>query len=314
MSDAQTLPFADPATEPWYRDGRMLAMLSAAAFSLKAIFVKLAYAAYPVDAVTLLLLRMAIALPAFVWLAGARGSGPARQPLTRRQWGGLVALGLLGYYLSSLFDFIGLQTISAGLERLILFTYPTVVLLLEASWRKRPVPRGVWLGMALTYLGLIAAFGHDLRHQGELAAVLAGAGWVFLSSLTYSGYYLGTAALIGRVGSARLAGIAGGAASLWVIAHFSLTHSYAALAQLPAAVWGWSAAMAIVSTVLPIWLAARAVERLGAGHTAAIGALGPALTIVFGWIILGEAFSLMQLAGMALVIGGVWWVGRSKAR
>ncbi|WP_269532487.1 DMT family transporter [Chitinimonas sp. BJYL2] len=307
MHNASTMTFAKPESQAWYHDGRMLAALAAAAFSLKAIFVKLAYGAYPVDAITLLAIRMGLALPAFLWLAtrDAKGKVP-----TQRDWLGLVAMGLLGYYLSSLFDFIGLQTISAGLERLILFTYPTLVLILEAVWRKKPISRAVWAGMGLTYLGLLAAFGHDLVQPGEMALVLIGGGWVFLSSLTYSAYFMGTAALVGRVGSTRLAGIAGTVASLFVLAHFGLTHPIADLQVLPAEVWLWGAAMALFSTVLPIWLAARAVARLGAGKTAAIGSLGPALTIVFGWLILSEPFSLLQLLGMALVMGGVWWVGK----
>lgn len=286
----------------------MLAMLSAGCFSLKAIFVKLAYGTYPVDAVTLLALRMAMALPAFIWLA-RRQPGAA---LSRRQWQGLLAMGLLGYYLSSLFDFLGLQTISAGLERLILFTYPTLVLLLEAGWRKQPIAGRVWLGMGITYAGLVAAFWHDLHYQGDARAVLIGGGWVFLSSLTFSAYYMGTAVLVPSIGASRFAGIAGTVAALLILLHFSLTRPLASLALLPVGVWGWSATMALVSTVLPIWLAAMAVAKLGAGETAAIGSIGPALTIVFGWIILGETFSWMQMLGMLLVVGGVWWVGRAK--
>jgi drug/metabolite transporter (DMT)-like permease len=123
---------------------------------------------------------------------------------------------------------------------------------------------------------------------------------------------MGTAVYVGAVGSSRLAGIAGTVAAALIATHFALTHSTAALTQLPAPVWVWTAAMALVSTVLPIWLAAKAVEKLGAGQTAAIGSLGPALTIVFGWIILGEAVSWMQLLGMGLVMGGVWWVGKAR--
>jgi drug/metabolite transporter (DMT)-like permease len=276
MTAATATTFAKPELAHWHQDGRILAMLSAGCFSLKAIFVKLAYAAYPVDAVTLLTLRMGMALPAFLWLMRR----PGGQPLGRREWLGLIAMGTLGYYLSSLFDFLGLQFISAGLERLILFTYPTAVLLLESAWRKRPVSGRVWAGMGLTYLGIVAAFGHDLHYQGTAAGVLIGGGWVFLSSLTYSGYYMGTAVYVGRVGSSRLAGIAGTVAAMLILAHFALTHSVTTLTALPATVWGWSAAMSLISTVLPIWLAAKAVEKLGAGHTAAIGSLGPALTIV----------------------------------
>lgn len=298
----------DAPAAHWYQDGRSLALLAAGGFSLKAIFVKLAYAAGPVDAVTLLALRMLLALPAFVWLVYKAGG----EPLTPRDWLGMLWLGLVGYYLSSLFDFLGLKYITAGLERLILFTYPTMVLLMESAWRRKPIRRRIWAAMGLTYLGLMAAFWHDLVHTHASTAVWIGSGWVFLSSLTFSAYYLGTGRYVKRIGSMRLAGLAGALAAGFVLAHFGLTRPLSVLLQPSPTIWGWALAMAIISTVLPIWLAARAVERLGPAKAAALGTVGPVLTIAFGWVILGEPFSIAQLIGMVLVIGGVTWIGRSK--
>lgn len=308
MSHSSTHPaaFANTASHSWWRDGRSMALLSAAGFSLKAIFVKLAYASSSVDALTLLAMRMLLALPAFLWLAGG-------QRLAWRDWLGVLGLGLVGYYLSSLFDFLGLQLISAGLERLILFTYPTLVLLIEACWRRKAIAPRIWAAMGLSYLGLLAAFWHDLRHTEASTAVLVGAGWVFLSSLSYSAYYLGTGRYVQKLGSMRMAGLAGAAACGFVLGHFALLRPASALFTLPAATWGWGLAMALFSTVLPIWLAARAVERLGASRAAAIGTIGPVLTIVLGWFILAEPFSWVQLAGLALVVGGVSWISRHKS-
>ncbi|WP_346727589.1 DMT family transporter [Zestomonas insulae] len=143
------------------RGGRLFAVLAAAGFSLKAIFVKLAYAAGPVDAITLLALRMGIALPLFLWLIWL--SADRNSPLTFPQGMRVLLLGLLGYYLSSLFDFYGLENISAGLERLILFTYPTMVLLLQAVVvRERPSRRTLF-AMICCYSGLGIAFLHDMH-------------------------------------------------------------------------------------------------------------------------------------------------------
>ncbi|HEY9103918.1 DMT family transporter [Chitinimonas sp.] len=297
---------ADPH---WWHDGRTLALLSAAGFSLKAIFVKLAYAAGPVDAITLLAMRMGLALPAFIWLVWQAGG----DPLSTADKLGMVVLGMVGYYLSSLFDFLGLQYITAGLERLILFTYPTLVLLMEAAWRRQRIAGRVWAAMGLCYLGLLAAFWHDLRHTAVSSLVLMGAGWVFLSALTFSAYYLGTARYVKRLGASRLSGLAGAVASGFVLGHFTLVRPLSAVFSQPTAVWGWALAMALVSTVLPIWLAARAVERLGPGRAAAMGTVGPVLTIVFGWIILSEPFSMMQLVGLVLVLAGVSWISKAKA-
>jgi len=297
-----------PVPTSWWDDGRTLALLSATGFSLKAIFIKLAYASGRVDAVTLLALRMGLAMPAFAWLAlRAQGSR-----LSRSDWLGVVALGLSGYYLSSLFDFLGLQYISAGLERLILFTYPTLVILMEAAWHRKAPSLRTWAAMGLCYVGLLAAFSHDIHYTGATQAIWIGGGWVFLSSLSYSTYFIGTGRFVKRLGSTRLTGYSGVAASGMVIAHYGLTRPLDSVFHMPPAAYGWGLALAAMSTVLPVWLAARAVERMGPGRTAAMGTIGPVLTICFGWIILGEPFSWLQVVGLVFVVAGVSWVGRTK--
>ncbi|MEO4049341.1 DMT family transporter [Pseudomonas sp. CAU 1711] len=288
----------------WLNDGRLFAVLSAAGFSLKAIFVKLAYAAAPVDAITLLAMRMGLALPLFLWLLWlSRGNGG--EPLGCAGVLRVLLLGMLGYYLSSLFDFYGLQSISAGLERLILFSFPTLVLLLQALVKRERPSRRTLLAMAVCYAGLGIAFVHDLRMEGARAQIIQGSAWVFASAITYALYYFGTGVMVQRLGSMRLAGLAGTASALMVLAHFAIGGDVAQLAGLPGEVWGHAALMALLSTALPIYWMALAVSRMGAAHTAAIGNLGPVLTILASWALLGEAVSLLQLAGLALVLLGI---------
>ena len=270
---------------------------------MKAIFVKLAYAAGPVTPLTLLALRMGIALPLFLWLIHRSRDGKAA-PISLRDFGAIAALGFTGYYLSSLFDFYGLMHISAGLERMILYLYPTMVLLMQA-WLTRKAPaRTTWGAMAICYLGLAIAFAHDLR-QSEGSNVLVGSAWVFACAVTYAMYYVGTGRLVGRVGSTRLAGYAGSASAVFVLAHFLLLGEPQSLPALPAAVWLHAAAMAVFSTVLPVWWLALAIQRMGASQAAAVGTLGPVLTILAAWMLLDESLSLLQLAGLALVMFGV---------
>lgn len=294
-------------------NGVLFAVLSATGFSLKAIFVKLAYAAAPVDAVTVLSLRMGLALPLFAWLLWlSRGSGQAR--LSARDWVHVLLLGMFGYYLSSLFDFYGLQYISAGLERLILFTYPTLVLLLQMlAMGERPGPR-TFLALGLCYLGLGIALVHDIRVEGDSELILLGAAWVFASAVTYALYYLGTGVVIRRVGSMRLAGLAGGASAIMVLAHYGLTRDPAQLLNLPAEVWLHGSLMALLSTVLPIYWMALAVQRMGASHAALFGNLGPVLTLLAAWALLGEAITLYQIGGLALVLLGVSRLSAGKRK
>ncbi|MDR2306971.1 MAG: DMT family transporter [Paucimonas sp.] len=285
-------------------NGSLYAVLAALGFSFKAIFVKLAYAAGPVDAIALLALRMALALPLFAWLVwSSRGRGDT--PLTLSDGMRVALLGLFGYYLASLFDFYGLQFISAGLERLILFTYPTLVLLIQAViQRERPSLRTL-AAMGLCYLGLGIAFVHDIGTAGGGNLVVVGSLWVFASAVTYALYYSGTGMMLKRMSSMRLAGLCGTASSLMVLAHYLLVADVAPLLQLPGAVWGNAALMALFSTVLPIYWVALAIQRMGPTHTAAVGNLGPVLTVLASWAILGEQVSLYQIVGLALVLFGV---------
>lgn len=288
----------------WARDGRLYAILSAAGFSLKAVFVKLGYAAGPVDALTLLALRMGMALPLFIWLVWmARGTGQAR--LGWKDGLSIVALGAVGYYLSSLFDFYGLESISSGLERLILYTYPTLVLVFQTCLVRRRPPSATVQAMAICYVGLGIGFVHDLHQAGQGHPVWVGSAWVFASAVTYACYYLGTGAMIGRIGSMRLSGLAGAASALLVLGHFLLAGHPEALPALPKAVWLNAGLMAVLSTVLPVYWMALAIQRMGAAQAAAIGSLGPALTMAASWLLLGEPMSLYQIAGLALVMFGV---------
>ncbi len=292
-------------------DGRFYAVLSAAGFSLKAIFVKLAYAAGPVDALTLLAMRMGLALPLFVWLLWlSRGEGG--MTLGLGDGVRVLVLGMLGYYLSSLFDFYGLELISAGLERLILFSYPTLVLLLQTViLRERPGLRTL-SAIGLCYLGLGIAFLHDLSATGGNAQVIQGAAWVFASAVTYALYYFGTGVMVRRLGSMRLAGLAGAASALMVLLHQGIAGEAVRLGELPGEIWFYALLMALISTVLPIYWMALAIQRMGAPHTAAFGNLGPVITVFVAWLLLGEAISAYQAAGLALVLLGVSRL-RSKA-
>ncbi|HMM54857.1 MAG TPA: EamA family transporter, partial [Candidatus Desulfobacillus sp.] len=245
--------------------GLWLAVLSAVAFSFKAIFVKLGLT-HGADAVTLLALRMGFALPVFLamaWRSGAAG-------LTRRDWLWLAALGLAGYYLSSLFDFLGLQYISAGLERLILFTYPTLVLLFSALFLGQRIRPAAWGALALCYAGIGLAVSHDLAFAGASRDLVAGGLWVFASAVSYALFWMGSGHVVARVGATRLSAYASIFACLFVLGHFAATRPLAALAVPPRACLD-ALALALVSTVLPIWLQAEALRRIGAPTAALVG-------------------------------------------
>jgi drug/metabolite transporter (DMT)-like permease len=286
----------------WISAGAIVAFTAAVFFSTKAIFVKLAYL-HGADAISTLALRMIMALPMLLAVAWYATHGGAR-PLTRADWKAVFLLGFVGYYLSSLLDFLGLQYITASLERLILFLYPTIVALITWAFLKRPIgTRGV-LALALSYIGIAISFVRDLQHAGDTTSVLIGGGFVFACTITYAIYIVGSGEMVGRIGALRFAAYATSVAALCCLVQFALTRPISAI-DLPWQVYGYTFAMAVVATVLPVILTARAIQMIGAPKVAIIGAVGPIATILLAWWLLGEPIGWEQIAGAALVMSGV---------
>ena len=281
--------------------GVAFALLAAVGFSAKAILVKLAYHDH-VDAVTLLALRMVFALPFFIGVA-IWAKRQHAEPLDTHDRLLVLGLGLIGYYLSSLLDFLGLQYISAGLERLILFLYPTMTVILTTLIYKRAIGRKTLAALALCYAGIALVFLHDIGVK-EGGSVVLGASLVFGSTLSYSVYLVGAGHAIARIGAMRFTAYAMVVASVACLLQFGVTHPPSALA-LPVRVYGLSIAMAIFSTVLPVFLLSHAIRRIGSGNASLIGTIGPVSTIFMAYAILGESISLLQIAGSALVLIGV---------
>ena len=301
-------------TEPGPRwMGPACAVFGVLGFSFKAILIKLAYAWHPVDAVTLLALRMLFSAPFFIAMAWWAGRRPAAKPITRRDWRALAWLGFIGYYLASLLDFMGLVYITAALERLVLFLYPTLVVVLSAVLRGKPITRRAALALLLSYAGIAFVFVHDLRLGGDTAALWTGGALVFASAFAYALYLVDAGAVIARMGSLRFIAWAMLVSSAFVLAQFALTRDLALL-RVPAPIYGLSLAMAVFSTVLPTWLIAEAIRRLGANTSSLIGSLGPVFTIGLGALILGEAVHGVQLVGAALVLFGVALVTLQPSR
>jgi drug/metabolite transporter (DMT)-like permease len=287
--------------------GLALATLGAIAFSGKAIIVKLAYR-YGVDAVTLIMLRMLFALPLFAALAWWAGRG--RPPLARRDWAAVAGLGFSGYYLASFLDFVGLQYITASLERLLLYLNPTMVLLLSWLWLKRPVTGRQAAALSVSYAGVLLVFGQELRVTGENVAL--GTVLVLASTLSYAVYLVLSGEVVRRIGSLRLTGLATSIACGLCIAQFLLLRPLeAATGVAPEVVW-LSVLNATVCTFAPVLMMMMAIERIGAPLAAQTGMIGPMSTIAMGVLILDEPFTPTVAAGTALVIAGVWWLARAR--
>jgi drug/metabolite transporter (DMT)-like permease len=289
--------------------GAGMVMAAAIAFSFKAIIIKLAYR-HHVDPVTLLTLRMVMSAPFFALLGWWASRAEGVQPLAKPDLRNVAVLGFIGYYLASYFDFLGLEHITAALERLLLFIHPTFVLLLAAAVFKRPITRHDVVAIVLSYLGIALAFGNDVATQP--GNVVLGSFWVLMSALFYAIYLLGSGRLVGRVGSLRFASYAGLFSCLGVVVHYLVTQEPAAILRQAPQVYWLSLLMAVVSTVLPIVLTVEGIRRVGASHASIIASVGPIATIFLGLVFLGEEITVVQLAGAGLVMAGVLAIGLQR--
>ncbi|GAB3336945.1 DMT family transporter [Marilutibacter aestuarii] len=291
---------------PGHRTGGvLLAVFGAIAFSGKAIIVKLAYR-YQVDAITLLALRMVVALPFFLLMAA--WAWRTLPPLARGDRWRIALLGGLGYYLASFLDFAGLAYVTATLERLILYLNPTLVLLIGVLFLGRSVSRTQLVALALSYAGVVLAVAHDLDVGGSNVAL--GSLLVFGSALSYALYLIGSGEVVERVGAVRLTAYASTVACVLCIGQFLLLRPLGGLASLAPQVFALSLLNGTVCTVLPVLAVMMAVARIGSAQAAQIGMLGPVSTIVLSVFLLGEPMGPWQVAGTGLVLLGVFLVGR----
>ena len=281
-----------------------MAIVGVLGFSFKAILIKLAYAWAPIDAVTLLALRMIYATPFFLLMALWSTRGRGTPPMPRRDWIAILWLGFIGYYLASLVDFMGLQYVTAALERLMLYLYPTIVVVISAIFLKQRITGRILLALALSYAGILLVFARDLSLAGDSHALWLGGALVFASSFFYALYLVGAGPVIARLGSLRFIALAMLTSALFVFAQFAATRPVSAL-TMPIRIHLLTLAMAVFSTVLPTYLIAEAIKRIGANRTSLVGSLGPVFTIGLGFWILGEPLHWIQLGGAALVLAGV---------
>ena len=287
-----------------------MALLGAICFSAKGVVVKLIYHYPDVDAVVVIALRMLLAAPFFMVVAWVQACKARRGVIPRLCFKDgvlLVVLGFVGYYLSSYLAFAGLQYISAGLERVVLFLAPSFVLLITAFYFRRPIARRQWLALALSYGGVVCVFLNDVSFSGD--RVVWGASLVLASALAYAIYLIGSGEIMARVGATRLVAYAMLVSTVFSLLQFFWVHSIEGF-DLPLAVYELSLVHATVNTVLPTFLIMWSVERIGAPLTAQLGLVGPVSVLFMAWWFLGESVTPLQLLGTAFVLTGVVVLGR----
>ncbi len=295
--------------------GVLLALLGALLFSTKAVFVKLAYQ-YDVDTITLLLLRMSFALPFYLVVLArlAPSKAQAWKEIKPYYWAGILLAGFLGYYLSSLLDFLGLRFIDASVERLILFIYPTIIALLSYFFFGERLSKFQVLALLSSYIGLLFVFGQHLQHISLDSDFWKGASLIILCAITFAAFLVMSQWLIPRFGVTSFTSLSMTFACVLVIVHFAATHVSHTLWTLDPAVYLYGAAMAILATVLPSYIVNAAIDRIGAVRAGIISSVGPISTITLAYWLLDERLAWPQMIGAALIIASVTVVSAERKK
>lgn len=289
--------------------GYLYALAGTVLFSSKGVLVKLVYK-FGIDSVTVLALRMIFAIPFFAFVLYQESNKNLDKPISRKDYGIVVLLAFIGYYMASFFDFWGLEYLSASMERLVLFTFPALVLLLGFVFLKKKVHKIEIYSVALTYSGILLAFLPDAEAQGKSAWI--GATLVFLSALAYAVYLIGSGQMIPKLGSRKFTALLMIWSGVFVLIHFFFTKNYEILIQQPWQVYGYGFALGFLTTVVPAFLTTAGIQRIGSNKASIAGSVGPVFTLFLAAILLGEIITWENVVGTFIVLSGVFLLGKKK--
>ncbi len=293
-------------TRMYYWLGAFLVFFAAFCFALKGIFIKLAFR-YDIDSISLLTLRMVFSLPIYLFIAWRLAAREQNVKLSLREWGWVSILGIMGYYVASFFNFEAFNYITASLERILLFIYPTFVLIINAFFRQKPVSKLQLLALGLTYSGILLAFFENID-SAQQTNLFLGAFWVICSGLAYSLFLVGGDKIIPQVGPQKFTTYALIAATVPVMIHCFIVNRFQ-IWHYPMEVYWIGITMAILVTVLPTFAIAEGIKRVGSGNASIIASIGPIFTIFLATYILDENISMPQILGTLLVLLGVFLIG-----
>lgn len=292
--------------------GSLLAFIGAVLFSTKAVLVKLAYQ-YHIDTTSLLMLRMLFALPFFIIIAMRLiGKYPEQKAHIRTYRYHLLIYGLLGYYIASYLDLEGLHFIDASLERIIIFIYPTIVVLLSFFWLKQKLSLSQGVSILVCYVGIVIAYLGNVNIDSS-EDTLRGSLFVLGSAMAYSVYLVGSQKMVARMNSRLYNSVAMGIACIAIIIHNFISNGFNLL-DFQMEIYLYALLLATIATVIPSFLIVEGIRIIGANNSSIIGTIGPISTIILAGIFLHERINITQGIGTLIVISGVLYLILNKRK
>ncbi len=282
--------------------GIFFVIIGAICFSSKGVLAKLAYR-YGVSSLDVLNLRMLFSLPfyLFIYFREAKRKPIAIKPSIR--WD-IVLLGLIGYYLAALFDFKGLEYVSANLERITIFIYPTFVLLLGFIFYRRKVTLVQLISVLICYVGIVLAFYADIDSM-DFKKGFIGVVFVLLSALTYAFYLVRSDNIIKNIGTLRFTCLSMMVSCIAVLIHNFLVNGFNLL-SFSMNIYIICGIIAIGATVLPSFLMTYGISLIGSSNMSIIASIGSVSTMFLAYYILGESMTWMHILGTILVLLGIY--------
>jgi drug/metabolite transporter (DMT)-like permease len=283
-------------------------------FSTKAIWIKLCFRESNINATSLLTLRMLLSLPFYIIILWSIKRNGKATKTSNKTYLWAIAMGLLGYYASSLFDFIGLQYVSAGIERIILFIYPTLAVLINYWIFKVPIIKKQWWAILVTYAGIGLAYWSEINQFQNTELFIFGSIMVLLCGITYALYLVGTGKLIPKMGATQYTSVAMLSATAGIFTHFCITEPINSIPQYihpNHPIFVYVIGLALIATVIPSFLLSTGMKRIGSNDLAIVTSIGPVATLFQARYLLNEPFSPLQILGTLLVIIGVLMVKKS---
>lgn len=286
-----------------FKIGVLLALLASFMFALKPIFIKEAYA-LGANSEQVMVLRMWFALPfylAMLFIQREQIKG------TLKYLPAVIFLGFMGYFLSSYLDLLALETISAQAERIILYAYPSMVVLMNALYYKKLPSKPVLAATMLVYLGILVLLPGELNINGSGFGLML----MLFCAVTFALYVLVSKPMINRMGVGLFTSLAMLASIVFSQLHF-IHLDVSQVLNLPAGVYVLTIALAFFSTVIPSYAMSAAIEKIGSEKTAIAGTTGPVFTTILAVVLLGEVLTINHLIGLGAVVVGVYLIGRKK--
>lgn len=292
--------------QPNLLTGVVLILIGSMLLSSKGIFTKFLYQ-YGLSYLELAMLRAVISLPLF-WLWAIYQNGISTLlSIDRIVLLVAMAAGFIAYYIAALLDLYALTLIDASLERILLYTYPAlIVIIASVRDRKLPEPR-VFLAVLLTYSGVMFAIGGFdpyLWQQNSVGSVL-----VLICALMYAGYFFANEFAGKRISSSTFIVYAMTTASIALCLHYFFTGASNNL-DMQINSWLILVSMVFFSMVIPIFMLAEGVKQIGAQRAGLISTVGPPSTIILAAMFLNEKMLFIQFGGVLTILLGIYVLER----